>query len=391
MATGGSSEEDGPLLKSLRQFYSGLWYNAGMKSFVHLKELRKKYLPLSLKDSVIFLVAMAAGAFVCSLLQRITTSDYHVPLIFVLIVLIIALLTDGYFYGLLAAIVSVPAVNWAFTYPYMKLDFSVYGYPLTFLTMLAVGIASSMLATRIKEQEQLRSESEREKMRANLLRSVSHDLRTPLTAISGSVSAVIDNPEMPPDEKRELLINARDDADWLYRMVENLLSITRISGENAGDFRKTPEAVEEVVGEATAKFRRKNPDVRINVSCPEEIVFAPMDPLLIEQVIINLLENGVIHGRTTDTIDLIAEKEGGYVSVTVRDNGVGIEAKKLSHLFDGSVSLLAGDGNRFAGIGLTVCKTIIDAHGGRIEARNVNSGGAEFKFYLPLEADNECP
>ena len=190
--------------------------------------------PLSWKGWLVFALAMAAGSAVCTLLQTVSTSDVHVPMIFVLMVLIVSMLTDGYFYGSLAAVASVCAVNWAFTYPYMKLDFSAYGYPLTFITMLAVGIASSALATRLKEQQKLRLEAEREKTRANLLRSVSHDLRTPLTSISGSVSAVLeDNGSMTEAEKRELLSNARDDAQQ-RKQARNPANIKRMLAVVAG-------------------------------------------------------------------------------------------------------------------------------------------------------------
>ena len=139
-----------------------------------LKSIVKKYFPLSARSWLIFVAAMASASALCALLQRLTTSDTHVPMIFVLAVLVVALSTEGYFYGLLAALLSVLGVNYAFTYPYLKLDFSVYGYPLTFMTMLAVGFAVSTLTTRVRAQEKLRAESEREKMRANLLRAISH-------------------------------------------------------------------------------------------------------------------------------------------------------------------------------------------------------------------------
>lgn len=184
---------------------------------------RRVYLRLYPAGWLIFLLTLGAASLICALLQRITSSDVHVPMIFVLAVLIVSLSTDGYFYGILAAIVSVIGVNYAFTYPYMKLDFSVYGYPLTFMTMLAVGFASSTLASRLRIQEQLRIETEREHMRANLLRALSHDLRTPLTSISGSITTVLDEDEaLSPSMKQELLIGAKRDAEWLCRMVENI-------------------------------------------------------------------------------------------------------------------------------------------------------------------------
>jgi len=113
-----------------------------MKRRFRLTTLRGLF-PLSLSGWVIYLAAMGLASLVCVLLRRVSTSDVHVPLIFILVVLVVSLMTEGYFYGLLAALTSVFTVNVAFTYPYMKMDFSVYGYPLTFLTMAAVGLAVS--------------------------------------------------------------------------------------------------------------------------------------------------------------------------------------------------------------------------------------------------------
>lgn len=348
-------------------------------------EKLKRLFPLSLRDFVIFILSMGAGAALCLALQKVSESDVHVPMIFVLIVLIISLTTDGYFFGSLAAVVSVFAVNWAFTYPYMKLDFSIYGYPLTFITFLAVGITCSTLASRIQEQQKLRLETEREKTRANLLRSVSHDLRTPLTAISGSVTAVLEDESLPDEARRELLENARRDADWLYRMVENLLSITRISGGGAGDIIKTEEMPEEVFGEAARKFKSRNPGISVEISVPEEAIFVPMDVMLVEQVLLNLMDNAVIHGQSTTEISIRLTDGEEFVTVSVRDNGKGIAPKLLGHLFDGSMQAGTGaktDSSRFMGIGLTVCRTIVEAHGGEITAENTPGGGAEFRFTL---------
>ena len=356
-----------------------------------LKKL-KKYMPLSVKGWLIYLAAMGLASALCLLLQRVSTSDVHVPIIFVLVVLIVSLMTDGYFYGILAALTSVIAVNYAFTYPYYKMDFTIYGYPLTFMTMLAVGFAVSTLTTRVKEQEALRRESEREKVRANLLRAVSHDLRTPLTAISGSISAVLESDgSLDTEQQRELLAGAREDADWLCRMVENLLSVTRIGDGQAGGIRKQEEALEEVLGAAVVAFKKRNPAVEVAVSAPEDLLLVPMDPVLIQQVLINLMDNAVIHGVHTTRIQVQAAPEDGMVRITVADDGVGIEKKRLEHLFDGSLQFAGGaeaDTTRGMGIGLTVCRTIVEAHGGRISARNRRGGGAEFTFTLPLEGDS---
>ncbi|MBR1457311.1 MAG: DUF4118 domain-containing protein, partial [Oscillospiraceae bacterium] len=334
----------------------------------------KKYTPLSLRGWLVYLAAMALASLLCILLRQLSTSDVHVPLIFVLAVLIVSLLTDGYFYGILAALTSVFAVNYAFTYPYWHMNFTIYGYPLTFLTMLGVGCAVSTLTTRVKEREQLRVESEREKVRANLMRAVSHDLRTPLTAISGSISAVLESEDtLTPAQRRELLIGAREDAEWLCRMVENLLSVTRIGDGAADGLHKQEEALEEVLGAAVLAFKKRNPALEVTVTAPDTLLLVPMDAVLIAQVLQNLMDNAVTHGRGTSQVAVSARTEAGSAVITVEDDGGGIEPRLLEHLFDGTLAFTGGSGadtTRGMGIGLTVCRTIVEAHGGRLSARN---------------------
>lgn len=357
------------------------------------KRKLKDYFPMSFKDWIIFILAILAACAVSTLMRSAPSTDIYVPLIFVLAVLIIAILTDGYFYGILASVTSVIAVNWAFTYPYMKLNFSIYGYPLTFLTMLAVGVAVSTLTSRLKEQERVRAESEREKTRANLLRAVSHDLRTPLTSISGSIGLVLEDDTLPEEQRRELLEGAKQDAEWLRRMVENLLSITRMSDGQTGRLKMQDEMLEEVISETAINFKKRNPDISVSVSVPDSLFFVKMDAMLIEQVLLNLMDNAVIHGGNTSAISIKVTAEDGFAAVTVTDNGHGIEPKLLAHLFDGSLpfsGIQNDDSTRCMGIGLSVCKTIVQAHGGKISASNAPDGGARFRFTLPLsESDGE--
>lgn len=340
-----------------------------------------KYFPLSIKDTIIFFLSMGIGIIISVTLQKIITTDTHVPIIFVLIVLIIALTTNGYFYGTLAALLSVFAVNYAFTYPYYKLDFTIYGYPLTFITMLAVGLAASTLAARHKEIEKLKAETENERIRSTLLRSISHDLRTPLTTISGSLSAIIENANMKPDLRNELLINAKNDADWLYSIVENMLSVTKVSDERS--IVKREELIEEVISEAVVKFKKNNKNIYIEITGTDEPDFIPMDAMLIEQVIINLLENSKTHGKANKIIISVKNICKNEVGIYIKDNGIGIKHNLLNHLFDGSLELNGNDKNRFMGIGLAVCQAIVKAHGGKISAHNPTNGGAEFMFTIP--------
>jgi len=222
-------------------------------------------------------------------------------------------------------------------------------------------------------------------VRANLLRAVSHDLRTPLTSISGSIAAVLEGGNMTGEQARELLVDAKDDAEWLRRMVENLLSVTRISGGETAQIHKEEEVLEEVLSEAVVNFKKRNPNVSVSVTVPDALLFVPMDAMLIEQVLINLMDNAVVHGENTEKIAIIASSGEKYISVSVIDNGKGIDENTFAHLFDGSLQFTgkaATDKTRGLGIGLSVCKTIIEAHGGAISAENAEQGSC-FTFTLP--------
>lgn len=352
-----------------------------------LKSRFKKWFPLSRRGWLIFFGALGTATLICFFLMMGTTSDVHVPMIFVLAVLVVSLMTEGYFYGLLAALLSVVGVNYAFTFPYLKLDFSIYGYPLTFFTMLTVGLATSTLATRLKEQEKFRTESEREKMRANLLRAVSHDLRTPLTAISGSIQTVLESGDkLSLEERSGLLSDAKADAEWLCRMVENLLSVTRVGSNGPRGIVKEDELLEEVFSEAVLSFRKKHSDITVSVTVPEELLLIPMDAMLIEQVLINLMENAALHGQGTTHIVIDAHIRESAAEIRVCDNGRGIAPQLLPHLFDGTLVFNSNQPEKRGsmGIGLNVCRTIVEAHGGSIRAGNSENSGAEFAFTLPL-------
>lgn len=347
-----------------------------------------------IRNWAITLAVLAVAWIICSFLKRISDVDVYVPMIFVLAVLVISLSTDGYLYGAFASVVSVVGVNWAFTYPYMKLDFSIYGYPMTFITMLAVSIVISTLTTRVKAQEKLKHETEQAELRANLLRGISHDLRTPLTSIIGSINTVLDDDASVSDsERRAFLADAKQDAEWLVRMVENLLSITRIHGSEKASIVKSPELLEEIIGESVMNFRKRNPGITLNVSIPEPPVTVYVDAMLTEQVITNLLDNAVHHAEGMTAIDLTAVTRGKFAEISVSDDGKGIDPHILGEIFKGQLAPTGAspiDSDKFRGIGLAVCSAVISAHGGSISADNLPKGGAIFKFTLPLEDnDNE--
>lgn len=339
------------------------------------------------RNALITLSLLSVCTVISLIFARVFDAAGNVQMVFLLAVMLISRYTDNYFWGIFASIVSVPLVNYMFTYPFYSFNITISGYLLTFLTMLTVSIFVSVLTTRLKQQEALRLEAEKEKLRANLLRGVSHDLRTPLTSIVGATGAVMDN-DISPEKQRELMADANADAQWLLRMIENLLAITRISGGSL-PLRMDTQVVEDVLVEAVIKFQKHFPDVPVTMEQSEEILLADMDAVLIEQVVLNLLENAVYHGKAAH-ITVCSGHGNGMVSVSISDDGKGILKDKMNRLFTESLysSGENADAQKHMGIGLTVCHSIIDAHGGAITAHNQKNSGACFTFTLP-EKEND--
>ena len=319
-------------------------------------------------------------------LSSLDGKEVYIPMLFILAVFLISRYTKGYIWGIMASFAGVILVNYIFTYPYFRFNFTLSGYPITFGVMLAIAIMTSTMTTRIKQQERMRVEAEKEKMRANLLRAISHDLRTPLTSIMGTISALLENEKkIEPSKRQELLRESYEDAEWLVRMVENLLSVTRMN-EGEAQIQKIPEAVEEIVSESIGKFAKRFQEVQVEVEVPRELLMVPMDAMLIEQVLINLLENAVLHGEKDYGIQLIVEKKEDMALFCIKDQGKGIPEHMEHRLFDSYFpEKQESDNKRNMGIGLSVCKSIVKAHGGEMTGQNRKEGGAEFSFTLPLE------
>lgn len=350
----------------------------------------KSNLRFSAADTLVSLGILLLTTVVSFSLSVFDQNTDYASMLYVLAVFLIARMTDGYFYGVVASLVSVLLVNFLFTYPNFAFNFTISGYPIAIVSMLTVSIATSTLTTQAKFSAQRRLEAEREKTRSNLLRAVSHDLRTPLTGILGASSAMLENDEyLTKDERMNFLRNMQEDAQWLIRMVENLLTITRMDDSRGAKVVKTAEAGEEILEVAVAKFRKQFPEFRVSVSLPEEFLMVPMDAVLIEQVLLNLLENAANHGGHADRIWIALTRSQDSAVFSVRDNGCGLAPSALPRLFDGTKSGAGaqGDRKRNMGIGLSVCQTIIKAHGGSIEAENAPEGGAVFRFRLPLEEE----
>lgn len=350
--------------------------------------LWKKHL-LSFFISVFF---MLTALIACFIYHRIVPNhSANIALIFILALICIGRYTIGYLYGLVCSFVAVILINWIFTYPYFEVNFTIGTYPITFIIMLGISLFTSTMTCHLTEQAEVIAQRERqlieaenEKMRANLLRAISHDLRTPLTGIMGSSSLLLDKPDiLTKEEKRAILTNIYEDSDWLLHMVENLLTVTRMQGDNF-NITTCDEAVEEVIAESLNKFHKRYPDIEVVVHFPEEFIMLPMDAILIEQVTVNLLENAVTHSHSTKPIDFLVEDHPDNVTFTIRDHGVGIPQNMLDHLFDGTAYLATqiADTRKGMGIGLSICNTIITAHNGTLIGQN-HADGAEFIFTLP--------
>lgn len=191
---------------------------------------------------------------------------------------------------------------------------------------------------------------------------------------------------LPPEKQRELLRSAEEESEWLIHMVENLLTITRLNGDGETRLITQPEAVEEVMAGAAAKFRRRYPDFAVQVTAPDELLLVPMDATLMEQVLLNLLENAALHGGRVKNITLTARRRNDKAELRVEDDGVGLDSHGLENVFDGMRTRAeqTSSDRRNMGIGLTVCRTIVNAHGGQITAANRPQGGASFCITLPL-------
>ena len=309
------------------------------------------------------------------------------PMVFVLGVFLVSWRTQGYFWGIAASLISVLAVNWAFTYPYWAFDLISPECISAAVVMLIVATMTGTLTTRLKKQEKLKAEAEKERMRGNLLRAVSHDLRTPLTSIYGACSAMIENYDHISREKQlKMLTDVRSDAQWLTRMVENLLSVTRIDADTVR-LATQDTVLDELIDALLVKFHKHYPDQKVNVEHPEDFVSIPMDAMLIEQVLMNLLENAVFHAKGMQNLWLRVKIKGSKAVFSVEDDGCGIPEERLERLFTGLLDSEAPtDTSRSSmGIGLSVCRTIIKAHGSDIRAENRRSGGAAFSFTLDME------
>ena len=317
-------------------------------------------------------------------IQNISNAQSLVTPLFVLAVFLVSRFTDGYLYGLCAALISVLAVNYTFSFPYFAFDFTILENIVSAAILIIVTVATSTMTTKIKEQERARLKAEKEKIRADLLRAVSHDLRTPLTTIYGVASTIIENYDsISEKQKVEMLKGMQEDSKWLIRMVENLLSITKI--DNNINLTKNEIVLEELIDAVLLKFNKSYPNQLVELEMPEDFIMVSADPLLVEQVLTNFLENAVYHAEGMTELKLKVYATEKQVFFEVIDNGKGIDKEHLKNIFTNyymNDETIKDNQKKCMGIGLSVCAAIIRAHGQEIYARNIPGGGMLFGFSL---------
>jgi two-component system sensor histidine kinase KdpD len=246
----------------------------------------------------------------------------------------------------------------------------------------ALAVAGDRMEQKQKQTQVL---METEKLRSSLLSSVSHDLRTPLAAIAGSASSLLENREnMDKKTQDELLENIFGESERLNRLVNNLLEMTRLE---SGAIRAKKEKIHinEIIGSALGRLEKQIGSRTVEIRARQDLPAVPMDGLLIEQVLVNLLDNALKYTPDDSPVELSADREGAWMNIKVFDRGPGLTEDDLAHVFDkfyrGQAQRLAGG----TGLGLSVCKGILDLHEGKIEAFNRPGGGAVFQFSLPME------
>lgn len=234
-----------------------------------------------------------------------------------------------------------------------------------------------------REKEEAKLQAENEKLRANLLRSISHDLRTPLTSISGNAGILLSGSEtLDTETKKQMYGDIYDDALWLITLVENLLAVTRIEQDQMA-LKKDPQLVEEIVDEALLHISRKRTEHTIEVIYEDELVLALCDARLIVQVLINLIDNAIKHTPVGSHIVVRVKNEDHFAVISVEDDGNGVSDKEqIFHMFYTGSDAIA-DSRRSLGLGLTLCRSIVTAHGGELTVADNTPHGAIFTFTIP--------
>ncbi len=357
------------------------------------------------------LVVVAAICMVSTTISLILDSTgvgkENLLMIFLIAVLFSTITTPGYIYGFLTSIISVFLCNYFFTEP--KYTFRIYNREdfLLLVFFLLTALVGGYLSARSRNQAALARQSEKnaqimyeernkialaiesERLKSTLLRSVSHDIRTPLTGIMGASSTIIDNfSSLDENTIKGLARDINEESARLISTVQNILDMTRIT-EGKLLLKKGFEAVDDLITQVISRVPFLTSQNRLKVKIPDEIVLVEVDGKLFVQVLFNLLDNAYKHSDENTLVTICVRTDGDQIIFEVSDNGKGIDESIRDTLFDSFVTLPghSADKGRGVGLGLSICKTIIAAHGGEITAENNKDGGARFTIKLPYKEE----
>ena len=236
-----------------------------------------------------------------------------------------------------------------------------------------------------EERNQIALQTQRESLQANLLRAVSHDLRTPLTNINGSVGILMGKDQTLKPEVREQLYTAiDDDTNWLINMTENLLAASQLETDRT-KLKTAPELLEDLFQSAVRQLDRRARDHHISVDLEDQTLMAYMNAGMIQRVIINMMNNAIQYTPKDSHIILSGTRRKDWVEISVSDDGPGIPDEAKKHLFDLFYTAEQGkpDSKRGLGLGLHLCQSIVNAHGGTITVSDHAPSGTTFRFTLP--------
>jgi two-component system sensor histidine kinase KdpD len=344
-------------------------------------------------NAAIGLAAFGVCTGLCFWLDGLQVNTLNFPIIYVLGVTCVAVFTDGFLYSSVLSLVSVLSLNFFFTDPRFTFNVSDRSYFLAFFLMLAVGLSVSWLTFQLKkrmaeigalqaEKEILKIDSAKKQEKATLLQSISHDLRTPLTTIKSGAQTLHDNPDLPLEERQEILSEITQKSDWTVKLVENLLSLTRIDGSSL-TIKKREEAAEDVIASSVRAMGSEFGKRTLAYDTPKDLLLVPMDATLISQVLVNILTNAIQHTKDDGHIGIKVYSALGFAHFRISNDGVPLREADLPVIFDLYNKRTDRSPESLAGLGLATCQLIVSAHGGAISAANVK-GQVVFEFSLPL-------
>lgn len=350
------------------------------------------------KDAAICLVVLTAATLAGYVFKAFQLADADIIMLYIIAVLVISIFTSKMYFCLISSFVGVVLFNCFFTYPEFSLSVHDAGYPVTFVTMFITAFIAGTLANKLKrniliaeqnarEKEEAALLAQNEQLRANMLRSISHDLRTPLTSISGNASTLISGGDtLDESTRQQIYTDIYSESMWLIEMVENLLYATRIE-DGRMQLNISVEILDDIVQEAVRHTKRTYPKRNIIVDMYDEIIPVMADANLIVQVIVNLMDNAVKYSDEDSDVTVSVRRENAHtVVISVSDHGSGISDEEKEKVFDmfytgGSRS---SDSRRSLGLGLALCRSIITSHGGTISVSDNIPNGTVVSFTLPI-------